>query len=119
MAAASETRCNVLAQQVYFAQIDSQGGDGRQLQMDTWDGYPDSHARILDSVARQGIENPVILTDNVHRNWANELLADFDDPDSPPGGAEFVGTSITSGGEGSDIYGDTHDAGRKPAHNVL
>ena len=104
---ASEARWNVLAQQVFFAQIDFQGGDGRQLQMDAWDGYPGSRDRILDFMARQGVENLVVLTGNVHRNWANELLADFDDPDSPPVGTEFVGTSITSGGDGSDVHGDT------------
>ena len=104
---ASEARWNVLAQQVFFARIDFQGGDGRQLQMDAWDGYPGSRDRILDFIARQGVENLVVLTGNVHRNWANELLADFEAPDSPPVGAEFVGTSITSGGDGSDVHGDT------------
>ena len=105
--AASEARWNVLAQQVFFAQIDFQRGDGRQFQMDAWDGYPGYRGRILNFVARQGVENPVVITGNVHRNWANELLTDFDDPGSQPVGTEFVGTSITSGGDGSDVHGDT------------
>ena len=105
--AASEARWNVLAQQVFFARIDFQEGDGRQLQMDAWDGYPGSRGRILDFVAQRSVENLVVLTGNVHRNWANELLNDFNDPDSPPVGTEFVGTSITSGGDGSDVHGDT------------
>jgi hypothetical protein len=105
--AASEARWNILVKQVFFAQIDFQGGDERQFQMDAWDGYPGCRDRIVDFVARRGVENPVVITGNVHRNWYNELLSDFDDPDSPSVGTEFVGTSITSGGEGSDVHADT------------
>ena len=47
------------------------------------------------------IRNPVVLTGDIHSHWANELLTDFDRPDSPPVGVEFVGTSISSGGDGT------------------
>src|SRR3712207_7608318 len=39
---------------------------------------------------------------SVHNNWLADLKADFSDPDSPTVGTEFVGTSITSGGDGAD-----------------
>ncbi|CAA9440043.1 MAG: Phosphodiesterase/alkaline phosphatase D [uncultured Rubrobacteraceae bacterium] len=102
--AASNARWNILAQQVFFAQYDNQGGDGRQFEMDAWDGYAPCRDRIVDFVSERDVENLVVLTGNVHGNWANEILADFDDPDSPSVGVELVGTSITSGGDGSDVW---------------
>lgn len=76
--------------------------------MDSWDGYGDSQDRVIDFLDAQGPQkNPVVLTGDVHASWANEILSDFDDPSSRPVGVEFVGTSITSGGDGSDIRADT------------
>ena len=38
----------------------------------------------------------------MHAHWASEVLADFDAPDSPVVGSEFVCSSITSTGDGYD-----------------
>ncbi len=103
----SGARWNVLAQQVFFAQRDFQSGEGQRFSMDAWDGYPASRERILDFIDRRGVQNPIVLTGDVHANWANDILSDFDDPESEVVGAEFVGTSITSGGDGSDVRADT------------
>jgi alkaline phosphatase D len=46
--------------------------------------------------------NVVVLTGDVHANYAAELKTNFDDPASSIIGTEFVGTSITSGGNGAD-----------------
>jgi len=106
--ASSGGRWNVLAQQVFFARSDKPGTFGVPLRdMDAWDGYDGSRDRIVDFMARRSVENPVVLTGNVHANWANEILADFDDPDSPAIATEFVGTSITSIGDGADVQPDT------------
>ena len=103
--AASGARWNVLAQQVIFARINKPGVDGRyRRDMDAWDGYDSCRDRIVDYIAGRGVENPVVLTGNVHANWANEILSNFDDPDSAPVGAEFVGTSISSIGDGADVH---------------
>jgi alkaline phosphatase D len=48
------------------------------------------------------VQNPVVLTGDVHNNWACDLKADYDDQASETFGVEFVGTSITSGGDGAD-----------------
>jgi alkaline phosphatase D len=103
----SGARWNVLAQQVFFAQRDFQNGSGQRFSMDAWDGYPASRERILDFVDRRRVQNPVVLTGDVHANWANDILRDFDDQASEVVGTEFVGTSITSGGDGSDVRADT------------
>ena len=48
------------------------------------------------------IVNPVVLTGDVHANWAVDVKLDWKDPKSPIVATEFVGTSITSGGDGAD-----------------
>jgi alkaline phosphatase D len=89
---------------VFFARFDAQDGVKRLFEMDAWDGYEAQRNRIVERVAEEEIDNLVVLTGNVHGNWANEILTNFDDPDSSTSvGTEFVGTSITSGGDGSDV----------------
>jgi alkaline phosphatase D len=101
---ASKARWNVVAQQVFFARFDAQDGVKRMFEMDAWDGYEAQRNRIVERVAEEEIDNLVVLTGNVHGNWANEILTNFDDPDSSTSvGTEFVGTSISSGGDGSDV----------------
>ena len=70
--------------------------------MDKWDGYIVARKRILDVLANKRPSNPIVVTGDVHANWVGDLLADFDDPGSAIVGAEFVGTSISSGGDGKD-----------------
>ena len=50
----------------------------------------------------------MVLTGDIHSNWVADLQLDFDDERSALVGTEFVGTSITSGGDGVDMssYGE-------------
>jgi alkaline phosphatase D len=106
--AASQAKWKVLAQQVFFARRDYDFDPGElYVSMDAWDGYPGARQRILDFLADKNIQNTVVLTGDVHTNWANEVKANFDDPDSKNVAVEFVGTSITSNGDGSDINSNT------------
>jgi alkaline phosphatase D len=98
----SRSRWNVLAQQVFFSQRDLRSGPGGSFAMDAWDGYLGSRNRILGFIAERRIRNPIVITGDVHNNWAADLKADFNDPSSQTVGTEFVGTSITSGGDGAD-----------------
>ena len=100
--AGSGARWDVLAQQVFFAQRDGSTADGLLVGMNGWDGYAASRARLLETFARPEVRNPVVLTGDVHRHYANELRVDFDDPSARPVGVELVTTSVTSGGDGSD-----------------
>ena len=92
---------NVLAQQIPMARLDKVGGDAVGYSMDQWPGYEFERRRLLRHFADQKIKNPVVLTGDIHCNWANELIADFDDLDSRTVATEFIGTSITSGGDGT------------------
>jgi alkaline phosphatase D len=96
----------VLAQQVFFAQRDFERGPLQRFSMDAWDGYEASRDRILAGIAERRVENPVVLTGDVHEHWAADLKADFDDPASTTLGSELVCTSITSGGDGSDAVNE-------------
>ncbi len=103
----SGARWNVLAQQVFFAQQDVRVGADVGINPDAWDGYAGQRDRLVDFFAARSGLNPVVITGDVHANWANDIKDDFDNPGSATVGSEFVGTSITSGGDGSDVRADT------------
>ncbi len=69
---------NVLAQQVMMARVDQLAGDGEKFSMDQWPGYEMDRRRVLKHFAEKNIKNPVVITGDIHSNWANELVADFD-----------------------------------------
>jgi alkaline phosphatase D len=47
------------------------------------------------------VRNPVVLTGDVHRAYANNLKADYRNPSSATIGTELVCTSISSTGDGN------------------
>ncbi len=98
----SEAQWNILAQQVIVAQRDLTPGEGATFSMDKWDGYLASRDRLLRFLEQRKPSNPVVLTGDVHSNWAMDLKADFDNPESATVGSEFVCTSISTGGDGAD-----------------
>jgi alkaline phosphatase D len=100
--AASRAHWNVLAQQVFLAQRDLEAGPAHRFSTDAWDGYVASRDRLLAFLGERKPSNPVVLTGDVHANWVADLKADFDDSKSATLGTEFVGTSISSGGDGTE-----------------
>jgi alkaline phosphatase D len=99
---ASQGTWNVLAQQVMMGQV---GFDRTPEQltysMDQWPGYSHERNLLVKFLQEQKIANPVVLTGDIHANWANELRVDDRRPETPVVATEFVGTSITSGGNGA------------------
>lgn len=96
----STARWNVLAQQVMMARVDRVPGPSSLYSMDQWSGYDAARNRLLKYIAERRIPNPIVLTGDIHSNWVNDLLVDFNQLDSAPVASEFVCTSITSGGNG-------------------
>jgi alkaline phosphatase D len=88
---------DIIGQQVFFAQEFTAAGAGN---MDAWDGYRASRARIQQGFLDRAVRNPVVLTGDVHRAYANDLKADYHNTSSATIGAELVCTSIASGGDG-------------------
>ena len=103
----SRARWQIIPQQVFFAQRDLAAGSAELYSMDAWDGYVANRDRIMRAIAARHIQNVVVLTGDVHASWACDLKADWKNPDSKTLGVEFVGTSVTSTGNGSDIRSDT------------
>ncbi|WP_342362304.1 alkaline phosphatase D family protein [Terrarubrum flagellatum] len=100
----SGARWNVLAQQVMLMRHDRDPSpDKIGYSMDKWDGAVAARERLFKAIEESKLANPVVLTGDIHQNWAGELKADFDKASSKTLGVEFVATSITSGGDGADI----------------
>ncbi|MGY8768024.1 MAG: alkaline phosphatase D family protein [Pirellulales bacterium] len=104
---ASPARWNILAQQVMMARVDRIPGDAVAYSMDQWAGYEVGRKRLLQFMSDHQVANPVVLTGDIHTNWVNDLKIDFDKENSPTVATEFVGTSISSGGNGAEIRKDT------------
>jgi alkaline phosphatase D len=98
--AQSGAHWNVLAQQVMMARVDREPGRSEKFCMDQWPGYEIERRYVLQQLRDRKILNPVVLTGDVHSNWANELTLHSDLDFKSPVAAEFVGTSITSEGDG-------------------
>ena len=113
----SPCRWNLLANQVMVARLEGAGPDGEALlSMDKWDGYPVAQQRFLSFLDQARPSNPVVITGDIHSNWAADLKADFLDPASNTVGAELVGTSISSGGDGADTRDNTEDTLSRNPH---
>jgi alkaline phosphatase D len=97
---------NVIAQQVMMARWDSAAGSDLRLSMDKWGAYPAALNRFLNFLKERKPSNPIVITGDIHSNWVADLKANFDDPASAVVGTEFIGTSITSGGDGMDMRPD-------------
>ncbi len=92
-------RWALLAQQVMVTALDrrrEQDGDGTLFNLDSWAGYEAPRQRLLERAARHG--STVILTGDEHQNYANEATL----PNGRVAAAEFVATSISSGGDGRE-----------------
>jgi len=98
----SSATWNVLAQQIMMARVDTAAGPEVAVSMDKWSGYEFERRRLLRHFHDRKIANPVVIAGDIHCNWANELIADFDDLDAQSVATEFVGTSITSTGDGGE-----------------
>ncbi|MBP2327718.1 alkaline phosphatase D [Kibdelosporangium banguiense] len=102
--AASRARWNILGSNVMVGRLDHDGASGNRLWHDAWDGYPAARNRLTDAWVRNRVSNPVVVTGDWHSTFVNDIHQDFDQPGSPVVATEFVGTSISSNGDG-EVYG--------------
>ncbi len=98
---------DVLGQQVFFGVRDLQVGPGTQYSMDSWDGYSSERQRLLDGMVERRVANPVILTGDVHKHYANDVTRHPVGPGGSPVASELVTSSVTTGGDGSDTTAET------------
>lgn len=98
----SNAKWNILAQQVMVARVDKKPGQDIHYSRDQWGGYDHERTEMLQYFKDSNVSNPIVLTGDIHSNWANNLKVNFDKPDSETVATEFVTTSISSGGNGYD-----------------
>ncbi|CAL9484447.1 Alkaline phosphatase D [Streptomyces sp. enrichment culture] len=98
----SKARWQVLANQAPMARTDRDPGPEELVFMDPWDGYEANRERVLRGARARGVDNLIVITGDRHQNYTNDLLLDYTRPEGEVMGTEFVGTSITSGGDGAD-----------------
>lgn len=92
-----------LAQQVLMMPFDVRpdGADEPVTSVDNWNGYPAARRRMAALIAERGLANVVIGSGDMHQHVVGALPSDPDDPLSAPLAAEFLATSVTSGGSGN------------------
>lgn len=94
-----QTKWNCLAQQVMMMSLDRRrypDETAKIYNLDSWAGYSAQRHRLLGKM--RGLDNVVVLTGDEHQNFAGLL-----DNGDRTVAVEFVSTSISSGGDGSDV----------------
>ncbi|MEX2152149.1 MAG: alkaline phosphatase D family protein [Gemmatimonadaceae bacterium] len=113
--AASRARWQVLGNQTMLANVDWIPGADAGASMDAWAGYPAAQTRLLRTIATHAPNRTVVLTGDNHANWVNEIHTAG--PAASPVATEFLGTSISSGGDGSDqLSTNAHTMMRENPH---
>ena len=93
------TKWNCLAQQVMMMSLDRRryaDEKAKIYNIDSWAGYSVPRNRLLAKM--RGLDNVIVLTGDEHQNFAGLL-----DNGDKTVAVEFVSTSISSGGNGSDL----------------
>ncbi|QLG50173.1 alkaline phosphatase D family protein [Natrinema halophilum] len=92
---------NVLANQLPIAKMDFKQGPEEGYRTDQWDGYVADQETVLRAL-EEDATNPIVITGDFHNNWATNLKSPKRGS-ARTVGAEFVGTSIASGGDGIEM----------------
>lgn len=103
-------RWRILGQQVMFGQLIVAG---QIFNVDQWDGYPASRARVIRHLRDNYINNTIILTGDIHSSWAMDITDNPYDPNqyNPQTGqgsvaVEFVAPAVTSPALENEVEAD-------------
>jgi alkaline phosphatase D len=83
---------NVLAQEVMFVTIVEGSRESPRHFSDAWAGYPPARERLLASLVRERVANPIVLTGDIHSFWVNEVAT----ASGRPVAVELVTSSIAT-----------------------
>ncbi len=112
----SRARWNIIANQVLMARIDLKPGSEEALSMDQWSGYEVCRNRMMQFLQERKPANPIVITGDIHSNWVSDLKVNWKDEKAPAVGTEFTGTSISSGGDGTNERPTTQACYRENPH---
>ena len=99
----SDARWNVLAQQIAFSLVPDPRRPTLHA-MDPWSGYPVARDRLLAWMAARQQKNFVVLTGDIHASFVMNVTRDALRPETETSATEFMGTSISSGGDGGERW---------------
>ncbi len=116
-----EAGWNLLAQQVMlmpFRYLESRA-QGR-YNLDSWSGYPDARSRLTQLMQKNNLTNVVVASGDVHKHHVGLVPMREHDLEGPAAATEYVSSSISSGGDGSDIPPGWEDIlGENPHSNLV
>ena len=103
-------------QQTAFAPFDNDPAVARAASGpgDNWDGYVAERQQLLDWMVATRTPNPIVITGDSHNNWVRNVPPDHINLDAPPVATEFMGTSISTGGD--ETVFDPVPGDPEPAH---
>jgi alkaline phosphatase D len=93
---------NVVANQVGFAPQETGDGTAKRFgTQDSWDGYAGDRQRLLEHIKARDLRNVVVITGDKHIHSVRNVPPDYNFANfaETPVATEFIGTSITSGGQ--------------------
>ncbi len=100
---ASRARWNLLAQGVVMSWSDEGTADRERHWADSWSGYPAARDRLMQSLQKPSLRNPVVLGGDIHASLAADLRLKAGDFSSPVVASELVTTSISSQGPAESV----------------
>ena len=86
---------NAVSSTVLFSPFAMQHNGDTYHYESSWDYYPENRKRVLADMAQTS--NPVMLSADIHSNWAIDIKADPTNPESQTIGTEMLATSLASG----------------------
>jgi alkaline phosphatase D len=95
--ATSKQKWNAIGSTVLFSPFAMQHKGDTFHYESSWDYYPENRKRLLAAIAESGVSNPMVLSADIHSNWAIDIKADSDNPESETIGSELLATSLASG----------------------
>jgi alkaline phosphatase D len=101
----SSAKWNIIGNGEMFSRLrqkTSKGEEGHWT--DDWNGYPSARQRLISTIARSKVSNPVFVTGDIHSFWINDVKEDFAREQSATIATEIVGTSISSAGVSYDTF---------------
>jgi alkaline phosphatase D len=99
----NDARWNLIAQQVRMMPLKRRGSAGVEapVSMDQWSGYPAARARLVGMIAERNLTNVIVASGDAHVHNVGVVPLRDDAPDGPAAATEFLGSSISSGGDGA------------------
>ena len=94
--ASSKARWSVIGQPTLIAERDLEPGPDARYAMDAWDGYRQGRERLLGTLQREAVQNPIVIGGDLHAFYAADLHQAAGTDTGPVIASEFVTGSITS-----------------------